>query len=435
MTINAIRNSIVSQHNKLIQELEIKYLNYINALLLQKASIHQTIQNSLYQKLFELNNIANTINKHSQISINTTHYDIQLSSPTLDEDIEIKDKLDNIIKQINTDNTEKNTTQTPQKLETNIKKTPSKNVTLSKPILCDTKQAQLFKIEGNKLFKQKKYQRAIVEYTKAINLDPSNAIFYSNRALAYTKLNHYEKAVTDAHKASEIDPTYIKAYVREAFAEFQLKNFEKAYDINKNALNRNSNLQNKKMYEQIKEQMKLCEERLKEININGETTEEETEIVIINNPKINEINISKTHCQKKLVNHINKTHKHNKCKVINTHNRKQLSEYILPYKCRKCGKGFKQNKQLKSHMKKHKGSKPYICSHCNKQFKNKKDLTKHIQQRHTVIIKTNGSMLQIFNSVYCCQECNVSFQTEIQLQQHKKQHKHHHHNHNQQHHQ
>ena len=44
------------------------------------------------------------------------------------------------------------------------------------------------KNEGNKHFKAGKYEDAIISFTKAIEVDPDNAIFYSNRSSAYLKI-------------------------------------------------------------------------------------------------------------------------------------------------------------------------------------------------------------------------------------------------------
>ena len=62
----------------------------------------------------------------------------------------------------------------------------------------------------------------MVGYTKAINLDPNNAVFYSNRAFAHIKLENFGSAITDATKSLELDPSYVKAYYRRGDAQFAL---------------------------------------------------------------------------------------------------------------------------------------------------------------------------------------------------------------------
>ena len=40
-------------------------------------------------------------------------------------------------------------------------------------------------LQGNHFMKQKNYEEAIKSYTEGLQLDPKNAILYSNRAQAY----------------------------------------------------------------------------------------------------------------------------------------------------------------------------------------------------------------------------------------------------------
>ena len=58
------------------------------------------------------------------------------------------------------------------------------------------------------------FREAIECYTKAINNDPNNAVYYCNRAAAYTKLNETKNAISDCERAINIDPNYSKAYGR-----------------------------------------------------------------------------------------------------------------------------------------------------------------------------------------------------------------------------
>ncbi len=42
-------------------------------------------------------------------------------------------------------------------------------------------QAEAFKSQGNEAFKSGKWVEAVAEYTKAIELDPDDKVYYSNR--------------------------------------------------------------------------------------------------------------------------------------------------------------------------------------------------------------------------------------------------------------
>lgn len=86
----------------------------------------------------------------------------------------------------------------------------------------DKAKAEVEKDKANTAFKGKHFIQAIDGYTKAIELNPNNAIYYANRAFANTKLENYGSAVADATKALEIDPKYIKAYYRRGDANFAM---------------------------------------------------------------------------------------------------------------------------------------------------------------------------------------------------------------------
>ncbi|EGF82256.1 hypothetical protein BATDEDRAFT_19105 [Batrachochytrium dendrobatidis JAM81] len=80
-----------------------------------------------------------------------------------------------------------------------------------------SKLAQDAKALGNKQYNKKKFEEAIELYTQAILLAP-NAIFYCNRAAAYSHIENFAKVVEDCTKALELDKKYIKALNRRAAA-------------------------------------------------------------------------------------------------------------------------------------------------------------------------------------------------------------------------
>lgn len=79
-------------------------------------------------------------------------------------------------------------------------------------------QALQFKNDGNKAFGALDWPKAVECYTKAIELDSSQAAFYSNRAQANIKLEAFGYAIADATAAIKLDPNLIKAYYRRAVA-------------------------------------------------------------------------------------------------------------------------------------------------------------------------------------------------------------------------
>lgn len=66
-----------------------------------------------------------------------------------------------------------------------------------------------------------RYDEAIVEYTRSINLLPRNPEPYLGRGLAYEKKGQYEQALADFSRAAELDPTdYQIFFVRGLLYDF-----------------------------------------------------------------------------------------------------------------------------------------------------------------------------------------------------------------------
>jgi tetratricopeptide (TPR) repeat protein len=71
---------------------------------------------------------------------------------------------------------------------------------------------------GVKLHEQGRWEEAIAEYNKAIELDPNLAIVYNNRGAAYFETGQYDLAIADFNKAIELDPNLAMAYANRALA-------------------------------------------------------------------------------------------------------------------------------------------------------------------------------------------------------------------------
>lgn len=74
------------------------------------------------------------------------------------------------------------------------------------------------KAKGNEFYKAAKYQEAVAAYSKAIDLDKTNAALLTNRAAAYLMLLSYKEAKEDCDAAIALDDTNSKAYFRKATA-------------------------------------------------------------------------------------------------------------------------------------------------------------------------------------------------------------------------
>ena len=84
----------------------------------------------------------------------------------------------------------------------------------SGPSADDKVQAEKFKQAGNAQMSSKDYDAAIESYNKAASSDPTNPVYYSNRAAAYSSKGDHLAAVGDAEKAISVDPKFVKAYHR-----------------------------------------------------------------------------------------------------------------------------------------------------------------------------------------------------------------------------
>ncbi|XP_018566531.1 small glutamine-rich tetratricopeptide repeat-containing protein alpha [Anoplophora glabripennis] len=89
-------------------------------------------------------------------------------------------------------------------------------------------EAELCKTRGNTHMKSSLYNEAVAEYTEAIRLNPVNAVYYCNRAAAYSRLEKHLEAINDCKEAIKLDPAYGKAYGRLGIAYSNLNKYEDA---------------------------------------------------------------------------------------------------------------------------------------------------------------------------------------------------------------
>uniref|UniRef100_V9KCN8 Small glutamine-rich tetratricopeptide repeat-containing protein alpha n=1 Tax=Callorhinchus milii TaxID=7868 RepID=V9KCN8_CALMI len=104
------------------------------------------------------------------------------------------------------------------------------------PTVEELSKAELLKTEGNEQMKVENYQGAVDFYSKAIELNPKNAVYFCNRAAALSKLGNYAGAVQDCEKAIAFDPSYSKAYGRMGLALVSLNKYSEAVNYYKKAL-------------------------------------------------------------------------------------------------------------------------------------------------------------------------------------------------------
>lgn len=97
-------------------------------------------------------------------------------------------------------------------------------------------EAESLKNEGNRLMKEEKYQEALNTYSKAINLDATNPVFYCNRAAAHSRLGDYQNAANDCRMSLRYDPNYSKAFGRLGLACSKMNKYEQSLEAYQNAL-------------------------------------------------------------------------------------------------------------------------------------------------------------------------------------------------------
>jgi len=83
-------------------------------------------------------------------------------------------------------------------------------------------QAEAKKKLGNDAFAKKDYKIAIELYSEAIELDPQNHIYYSNRSACYAAEKDFAGSMKDAQMCVKIEPSFAKGYYRLAVAQLEL---------------------------------------------------------------------------------------------------------------------------------------------------------------------------------------------------------------------
>ncbi|GLI60852.1 hypothetical protein VaNZ11_003066 [Volvox africanus] len=81
--------------------------------------------------------------------------------------------------------------------------------------------ADAWRARGNDLFKAGEYESAYECYSRSVGLQPT-CLGHANRAMALLKLRRWQEAVEECTRAIELDSSYVKAYQRRAAAHRQL---------------------------------------------------------------------------------------------------------------------------------------------------------------------------------------------------------------------
>lgn len=103
-------------------------------------------------------------------------------------------------------------------------------------------EANEFYVAGNDAFIEEDFDKAKELYTKAIQSNPSNALYFDRRAAVYIKCKQYSEAVKDANSALALDASLHSALLNKGTALFYKDEFAEA----KEALAKAEALGNKK---------------------------------------------------------------------------------------------------------------------------------------------------------------------------------------------
>jgi len=101
-------------------------------------------------------------------------------------------------------------------------------VNYDRAVQLDPNYAIAYNQRGNAYYYLKEYQKAIADYNRAIELDPTMITAYNGRGNVYNALKEYQKALADYNRAIELDPTMVVAYNSRGNVYYALKEYQKA---------------------------------------------------------------------------------------------------------------------------------------------------------------------------------------------------------------
>ena len=127
-----------------------------------------------------------------------------------------------------------------------------------------SKNEKIWSNLGNLYGLQKKFDKSLEAYSKAIQYNPANGSTYLNRAITLSMMGKHAESLSDYDKSQELDPTVALTYKNRAYTLMLLGQFDKSIsDYNKalelytydtlSYLNRGISKFNAKMYSQALE--------------------------------------------------------------------------------------------------------------------------------------------------------------------------------------
>lgn len=107
-------------------------------------------------------------------------------------------------------------------------------IEFNKALKLNPANAKIYLVLGNTYSQKGLYDEAISNYNKAIEINPNYVEAYAFRGDTYGQKGLYDRAISDCNKAIEINSNYGGAYIMRAFAYYHTEKYDKALeDINK----------------------------------------------------------------------------------------------------------------------------------------------------------------------------------------------------------
>lgn len=75
----------------------------------------------------------------------------------------------------------------------------------------DTQYIPAYMVRASSYARQRDYERAIADYSRAIELDSALVPAYNNRGILYTAIREYDEAAADFERVMALDPSYYAA--------------------------------------------------------------------------------------------------------------------------------------------------------------------------------------------------------------------------------
>jgi tetratricopeptide (TPR) repeat protein len=98
----------------------------------------------------------------------------------------------------------------------------------SKAIELNPRDTAAYTLRGVAWVRKAEYDKAIADYTKAIEITPKFAKAYNNRGYTWARKGNMNEAIADYTKAIEIDPNYVMAYANRGTAWADKGEYDKA---------------------------------------------------------------------------------------------------------------------------------------------------------------------------------------------------------------